>query len=193
MSTQPQTPFEEGPYDDKKDLHTGESPVNELNDNATVTSSKDDTLSFEQQQGVTRIEALCRSRVPALIPVVLTPYPRPCIRKGMEVLGTLGVSLAGIGEGRRSSSAFRTIMLVFYAYSLSSNTSYICKSFTIVTLQLDPDGSLQTNHSRHLASSNTPSSVRSVSSRTSSQALQSHSSARYAPPFSESSLATDPA
>jgi hypothetical protein len=30
-------------------------------------------------------------------------------------------------------------MLVFYAYSLSSNTSYICKSYTIVTLQLDPD------------------------------------------------------
>jgi hypothetical protein len=81
----------------------GESPVNELNDNATVTSSKDDTLSFEQQHGVTRIEALCRSRVPALIPPVLTSYCRPRIRKRMEVLGTLGVSLVGIGEGRRSS------------------------------------------------------------------------------------------
>jgi hypothetical protein len=60
MSTQ-QHPFEEGPYDDKKDLHLGDSdtPVNELNDSATVTDSRDDTLSFEQQQGVTRIEALC--------------------------------------------------------------------------------------------------------------------------------------
>lgn len=64
MSTQPQTPFDEGPYDDKKDVHLGDSPVNELNDSATVTDSKDETLSFEQQQGVTRIEALCKSRIP---------------------------------------------------------------------------------------------------------------------------------
>ena len=61
MSTQLQQPFDEGPFDDKKDNHSadGDSPVNELNDSATITDSKDAALSFEQQQGVTRIEALC--------------------------------------------------------------------------------------------------------------------------------------
>lgn len=59
MSTQLQQPFDEGPYDDKKDIHMGDTPVNELNDSATVTDGRDDTQSFEQQQGVTRIEALC--------------------------------------------------------------------------------------------------------------------------------------
>jgi hypothetical protein len=60
MSIQSQQPFDDGSFEDKKDLHMGGSPVNELNDSATVTDSKDETASFEQQQGVTRIEALCK-------------------------------------------------------------------------------------------------------------------------------------
>lgn len=59
MSAQPQQPFDDGSFEDKKDVPMGGFPVNELNDNATVNGSTDETASFEQQQGVTRIEALC--------------------------------------------------------------------------------------------------------------------------------------
>jgi hypothetical protein len=60
MYAQPQQQFDDGSFEDKKDVPMGGFPVNELNnDNATVKGSIDETASFEQQQGVTRIEALC--------------------------------------------------------------------------------------------------------------------------------------
>jgi hypothetical protein len=61
MSTQTQHPFEDGSLEDKKH-QLGEAPVNELSKEADAPSDRDDALSFEQQQGVTRIEALCRSK-----------------------------------------------------------------------------------------------------------------------------------
>lgn len=59
MSAATQQPLDVGSFEDKKDIPIGGLPVNELNDNETITGSADETKSFEQQQGVTRIEALC--------------------------------------------------------------------------------------------------------------------------------------
>ncbi|KAJ9126987.1 hypothetical protein QFC24_001218 [Naganishia onofrii] len=94
MSTQTQHPFEDGSLEDKKH-QLGEAPVNELSKEADAPSDRDDALSFEQQQGVTRIEALYHV----------------------------------FGKGWKYWGLWVAIMLVFYAYSLSSNTSYIYQPF----------------------------------------------------------------
>ncbi|GHJ87473.1 hypothetical protein NliqN6_3875 [Naganishia liquefaciens] len=95
MSTSTQQPFDDQSFEDKKDAPIGSLPVNELNNNASPAESTNDTPSFEQQQGVTRIEALYRV----------------------------------FGKGWKYWALWIAIMIVFYAYTLSSSTSYIYQPF----------------------------------------------------------------